>query len=75
MRDERRAREEAEESEAALFARMNLAHTQNQHPLARRRLSQRIDPRKIEGRESAHPAPAHAPLPEEALKTLSLIHI
>ena len=74
MRDERRAREEAEESEAALFARMNLAHTQNQHPLARRRLSQRIDPRKIEGRESAHPAPAHAPLPEEALKTRVLDH-
>lgn len=68
MREERRAREEAEESEAALFARMNLAHTQNQHPLARRRLSQRIDPRKIEGRESAHPAPAHAPLPEEATR-------
>ena len=74
IRDERRAREEAEESEAALFARMNLAHTQNQHPLARRRLSQRIDPRKLEGRASAHPTPAHAPLPEEALKTRVLDH-
>lgn len=74
IRDERLAREEAEESEAALFARMNLAHTQNQHPLARRRLSERINPRKLEGRESAHPAPAHAPLPEEALKTRVLDH-
>lgn len=49
IREERLAREEEEESAEALFARMNLANTQNQNPLARRRISKRaIDPRQMQ---------------------------
>ncbi len=49
IREERLAREEAEESEEAMFARMNLAHTQGQSPLARRKISKRsVDPRQIQ---------------------------
>ena len=48
IREERLAREEEQESAEALFARMNLANTQNQNPLARRRISKRaIDPRQM----------------------------
>lgn len=48
IREERRAREEEEESAEALFARMNLAHTQDQRDLPRRRISKKaIDPRNL----------------------------
>ncbi len=48
IREERLAREEEQECAEALFARMNLANTQNQNPLARRRISKRaIDPRQM----------------------------
>lgn len=48
IREERLTREEEQESAEALFARMNLANTQNQNPLARRRISKRaIDPRQM----------------------------
>lgn len=49
IREERLAREEEEESAEALFARMNLANTQSQNPLARRRISKRaIDPQQMQ---------------------------
>lgn len=59
IREERLARQEEEEDAEALFARMNLAHTKNHSPLARRRLSNRIDPRKLEEND----LPQIAPIP------------
>lgn len=67
-REARLAREEQEESEEALFARMNLAHTQNQGQLARRRISkQPINQRKVEEQVLANPRHAGAKDPEQTI--------
>lgn len=78
MREERLARQEEEESEAALFARMNLAHTQDQRGLERRRLSKRTpDPRRLQEKDLpplVAPTPEPARAPRAAEQTIMLDH-
>ncbi|WP_251197915.1 FtsK/SpoIIIE family DNA translocase [Anaerotardibacter muris] len=74
IREERLAREEQEESAEALFARMNLAHTQDQNGLPRRRISKKaIDPNKLPN--IADQMPVQAPAGKHAAdQTIVLDH-
>ena len=75
IRDERLARQEEEESEAALFARMNLAHTQDQSGLERRRLSKRTaHERRLQEQDIPQVPATAAPSPHAADQTIMLDH-